>query len=36
MSDRVVVMRAGAVAGVLDGAAATQEAIMTLALGASA
>ena len=36
MSDRVVVMRSGAVAGVLDGAAATQEAIMTLALGASA
>jgi rhamnose transport system ATP-binding protein len=36
MSDRVVVMHSGAVAGVLDGAAATQEAIMTLALGASA
>jgi rhamnose transport system ATP-binding protein len=33
MSDRVVVMRAGTVAGSLDGAAATQEAVMTLALG---
>jgi len=33
MSDRVVVMRAGTVAGFLDGAAATQEEVMTLALG---
>ena len=33
MSDRVVVIRAGTVAGGLDGAAATQEAVMTLALG---
>ena len=33
MSDRVVVMRAGAVAGTLQGGAATQEGIMTLALG---
>jgi rhamnose transport system ATP-binding protein len=33
MSDRVVVMRAGAVAGTLEGGAATQEGIMTLALG---
>jgi rhamnose transport system ATP-binding protein len=33
MSDRVVVMRAGRVAGTLDRAAATQEKIMTLALG---
>ena len=33
MSDRVVVMRAGTVAGVLDRAVATQERIMTLALG---
>jgi rhamnose transport system ATP-binding protein len=33
MSDRVVVMRAGTVAGTLDRAAATQEKIMTLALG---
>jgi rhamnose transport system ATP-binding protein len=33
MSDRVVVMRAGAVVGAVDRAAATQESIMTLALG---
>src|SRR4029079_9895353 len=33
MSDRVMVMRAGAVAGELERAAATQEGIMTLALG---
>ena len=33
MSDRVVVMRAGTVAGFLDGTAATQEQVMTLALG---
>jgi rhamnose transport system ATP-binding protein len=33
MSDRVVVMRAGTVAGSLEGAAATQEGVMTLALG---
>jgi rhamnose transport system ATP-binding protein len=36
MSDRVVVMRAGTVAGTLDRAAATQEKIMTLALGHAA
>jgi len=33
MSDRVVVMRAGTIAGSLDGSAATPEEIMTLALG---
>ena len=33
MSDRVMVMRAGAVAGELERAVATQEGIMTLALG---
>jgi rhamnose transport system ATP-binding protein len=33
MSDRVVVMRAGTVAGVLDRAAATQQSILSLALG---
>jgi len=33
MSDRVAVMRAGAIAGTLDRAAATPEKIMTLALG---
>jgi ABC-type sugar transport system ATPase subunit len=33
MSDRVAVMRAGAIAGTLDRAAATPETIMTLALG---
>jgi rhamnose transport system ATP-binding protein len=33
MSDRVVVMRAGTVAGSLEGAAATQEEVMALALG---
>jgi ABC-type sugar transport system ATPase subunit len=33
MSDRVVVMRGGTVAGSLDRAAATQEQVMALALG---
>jgi rhamnose transport system ATP-binding protein len=33
MSDRVLVMRQGALAGILDRAAATPESIMTLALG---
>jgi rhamnose transport system ATP-binding protein len=33
MSDRIVVMHAGSVAGELDRAAATQEAILALALG---
>jgi rhamnose transport system ATP-binding protein len=33
MSDRVVVMRAGTIAGFLDGSAAAPEEIMTLALG---
>ncbi len=34
MSDRIVVMRAGGVAGVLDRSEASQEAILSLALGA--
>jgi rhamnose transport system ATP-binding protein len=33
MSDRVIVMRAGAIAGILDRADATQERILSLALG---
>ena len=33
MSDRIIVMHGGTVAGVLDRASATQEAIMDLALG---
>lgn len=35
MSDRVVVMRKGAIAGILDKTEASQEAILTLALGQS-
>jgi ABC-type sugar transport system ATPase subunit len=33
MSDRVVVMRNGAIAGILSGTGATQQQIMSLALG---
>jgi rhamnose transport system ATP-binding protein len=33
MSDRIAVMRAGTVAGVLDRAEATQEKVLALALG---
>jgi len=33
MSDRIVVMRGGAIAGILDRAEATQQKIMSLALG---
>ena len=36
MSDRIAVMRDGAIAGVMDRAEATPEAILTLALGAAA
>jgi ABC-type sugar transport system ATPase subunit len=33
MSDRIIVMRAGAIAGILGRAEATQERILSLALG---
>ena len=32
MSDRIAVMRAGRIAGILDGASATQDAILALGL----